>query len=166
MREIAEACHLTKANIYYYFKDKETLYVQVLEADMRILIEALDRASEQGTTCREKIAHITQVFMQLMSEKNTLIQMTMRSFGGLEREIRGLISRYRTELLRPIKVVLEQGIKQNEIIEVDTTVAAMTLIGMLGIFLTPHLLEIPLETMEHEIAPRAVQVFFDGIAKR
>ncbi len=166
MREIAEACHLTKANIYYYFEDKESLYVEVLEADMHALMLTLEQASEQGKTCREKITYITQAFMQLMNEKNTLILMTMRSFGGLEREIRGLVRRYRTEMLRPIRDVLDEGVQRGEIIAVDTNLASVMLVGMLAVFLAPRLLEIPFETTEHEIGPRAVQVFFDGIAKR
>ncbi len=166
MHDIAQACHLTKANLYYYFKDKEALYVEVLEADMVTLIRALDEASEQGATCREKISDITRVFMQLLTDKDTLILMTIRSFSGLEHEIRGLVSRYRTELVRPIERALEEGIQRGEVIEMDPRTAAMALIGMMSIYLAPPLLGMPMESMGQEIAPRLVQFYFDGIAKR
>ena len=166
MREIAEACKMTKANLYYYFKDKESLYVQVLEADMLALISALEQASQQGGTCREKITRFAETFMNLVREKNTLIQMTMRHFGGLEREIRGLVRRYRVHLMEPIERVLQEGVRRRELCALNTRLAALSLLGMMSIFLAPHLLEIPLEEAESEIVPHTVQVFLDGARAR
>ena len=58
MREIAEACDITKANIYYYFKDKESLYLEVLENDLLEIIAALRLAARAEGTCRVRIARI------------------------------------------------------------------------------------------------------------
>jgi AcrR family transcriptional regulator len=166
MREIAEACKMTKANLYYYFKDKESLYVQVLEQDMLALISALEQASQQGSTCHEKIARLTETFMTLVCEKNTLIQMTMRHFGGLEREIRGLVRRYRVQLMQPIERVLKEGVRRRELRALNTRLAALSLFGMMSIFLTPHLLELPLDEAESEIVPHTVDLFLNGARAR
>jgi len=166
MREIAEACKMTKANLYYYFKDKESLYVQVLEQDMLALINALEHASQQGNTCHEKITHLTETFTNLVCEKNTLIQMTMRHFGGLEREIRGLVRRYRVQLMQPIERVLKEGIRRRELRALNTRLAALSLLGMMSIFLTPYLLELPLEEPESEIVPHTVDLFLNGARAR
>lgn len=166
MREIAEAAQMTKANLYYYFKDKESLYVQVLEQDMLALINALEQASQQGNTCHEKILHMTETFMSLVHSKNTLIQMTMRHFGGLEREIRGLVRRYRVQLMQPIERVLKEGIRRRELRALNTRLAALSLFGMMSIFLTPYLLELPLDEAESEIVPHTVELFMNGARAR
>lgn len=166
MREIAEASQMTKANLYYYFKDKEALYVQVLEQDMLALISALEQASQQGNTCREKISRLTETFMSLIHEKNTLIQMTMRHFGGLEREIRGLVRRYRVQLVQPIERVLKEGVRRRELRALNTRLAALSLLGLMSIFLAPQLLEIPLEEAESEIVPHTVELFLNGARAR
>src|SRR5712692_4534787 len=68
MREIAEACAITKANIYYYFKDKEALYLQVLESDMTAMIEMLRLAAQSDHSCRARMARIAGMFMRLARE--------------------------------------------------------------------------------------------------
>src|SRR5438477_8187876 len=72
MREIAEACGITKANIYYYFKDKETLYLQVLESNMLAMIEALQQAARREGTVRDKIARVAETFVRLLHSKPAL----------------------------------------------------------------------------------------------
>ncbi len=166
MREIAEACHLTKANIYYYFQDKEALYVQILEADMLTLIQTLSKASQGRGTCRERLARVMETFMELTRTKTTLIQMTMRQFGGLEREIRGLVSRYRRELMQPFEQIIREGIQNGELRSLDPQLAALSFIGMMSILLTPALLDIPLETVETEIIPHTIDLFMAGAATR
>ncbi|MCX7839424.1 MAG: TetR/AcrR family transcriptional regulator [Anaerolineae bacterium] len=166
MREIAQAAQMTKANLYYYFRDKESLYVQVLEQDMIALIEALEQASQQGHTCHEKILRMTETFMSLVHSKNTLIQMTVRHFGGLEREIRGLVRRYRVQLMQPIERVLKEGVRRRELRALNTRLAALSLFGMMSIFLAPHLLELPLDEAESEIVPHTVELFMNGARAR
>ncbi len=166
MREIAEACQITKANIYYYFKNKESLYLQVLETDIQALIRTLDQASQRGETCRDKITNIVEGFLNLMREKQALIQITMRQFGGLEREIRGIVRRYRQQLTQPIEQVLEEGIRRGELRPLNSHLAALSLLGMMSIFLTKYLLGFPIESAGTQIVPHTVELFFDGARAR
>jgi AcrR family transcriptional regulator len=166
MREIAEACAITKANIYYYFKSKESLYLQVLETDLLALVETLERASQRGETCRDKITNIVESFLNLMQEQQTLLQITMREFGGLEREIRGLVRRYRTQLTEPIERALEEGKRVGELRSLSTPLTAVSLLGMMSIFLTKYLLDLPVESMETQTSHHTVELFFEGVRAR
>lgn len=166
MREIAEACHITKANIYYYFKDKESLYLHVLETDILALVETLERASQHGQTCRDRITSIVESFLNLVAEQQTLLQMTMREFGGLEREIRGLVRRYRTQLTSPIERVLEEGERMGEVRSLSPQLTAVSLLGMMSIFLTKYLLDLPVESREPQAAQHTVDLFFEGARAR
>jgi len=60
MREIAEACGVTKAALYYHFDDKETLIMAILEGYLNEM-EGLIKASRdlQGTS-REKISYMVR----------------------------------------------------------------------------------------------------------
>jgi len=162
MREIAEACQITKPNIYYYFKDKESLYVQILEADMLVLIQTLEEAGRQGVTCYEQITAMAQAFWSLMRQKTSLIQITFRQFGGLEHEIRGLVSRYREQLVAPVKQVIEGGIHRGELRALNSHLAALSFVGMVSVFLTEYLLEMPVQIRFEEAVEHAIQLFFDG----
>ncbi len=164
MREIAEASGVTKANIYYYFRDKESLYLEVLQADMEALITALETAAATAGTCRQRVASIAGAFSQIMREKTSVIQLALRQFGGLEPQMRGLVQRYRQDLVRPIAGVLAQGVDTGELRPLDPGLAAVSFLGMLSIFEASYLLGIPLDRPNAQALDGAVSLFFDGTA--
>ena len=51
MREIADDLNLSKASLYYYFPDKESLYRAVVEKEQS---EFLDRIAERMNTKKEQ----------------------------------------------------------------------------------------------------------------
>jgi AcrR family transcriptional regulator len=165
MREIAEACDITKANIYYYFKDKESLYLQVLESDMLEMIEALQRAARRAGTARDKIARIAETFVHLLHSKRTLIQMGMRPFGEPEPDIMGLVHRHRQELLQPIEQVLEEGIRAGELRLVNVHVTALSFMIIMRV-LVMKFAGGPPDVPESELVLHTVELLFDGIRAR
>jgi AcrR family transcriptional regulator len=166
VREIAQACGITKANIYYYFDSKERLYLEVLQADMLALIHVLDEAAQQPGSSRERILGVARAFWDLMRRKYTLIQITMRQFAGMEQQLRGLVQRYQDEMVGPIQRVLEQGIRDGEVRPLNARLAAAALLGMLSIFVASYLLEIALEAGQESTIDQTVNLFFDGVAQR
>jgi AcrR family transcriptional regulator len=166
MREIAEACGVTKANIYYYFESKERLYLEVLQADMLALIDVLDEAARQPGSSRDRILGVARSFWDLMRRKHSLIQITMRQFGGMEQQLRGLVQRYQDEMVGPIQRVLEQGIRDGEVRPLNARLAAAALLGMLSIFVASYLLEIALESGKDGTIDQTVDLFFDGVVQR
>ena len=164
MREIAEASAVTKANIYYYFKDKESLYLEILKTDIAALVAALDEAASADGSCRERVTRLATTFWELMQAKNALIQLSLRQFGGLEREMRGLVVGYQDEMVRPIVSVLADGINKGELRPLDPRVAAVSLMGMLSIFVASHLLDIPMRQSPQEAVSQTVDLFFEGAA--
>ena len=167
MREIAEACDITKANIYYYFKDKESLYLQVLESDMLEMIGALNRAAQREGTARDKIARIAETFVRLLRGKPALVKMGMRPFGEHEPDILGLIHRHRQELLRPVEQVLEEGIRSGELrlLNVPVTALSFVIIMRMLCIIAAKALPTP-DISESDMVLHTVELLFDGIRAR
>jgi AcrR family transcriptional regulator len=166
MREIADACGVTKANIYYYFENKERLYLEVLQADMLALIHVLDEAARQPGSSRQRILGVARSFWDLMRRKRSLIQITMRQFAGMEQQLRGLVQRYQDEMVGPIQQVLEQGMRDGEVRPLNARLAAAALLGMLSIFVASYLLEIALDDGQDSVIDQTADLFFDGVAQR
>jgi AcrR family transcriptional regulator len=167
MREIAEACDITKANIYYYFKDKESLYLHVLESDMLEMIEALNRAAEREGTARDKIARMAETFMWHLHGKPALIRMGMRPFGEQEPDILGLVQRHRQELLRPVERVLEDGMRSGELRLLNIPVTALSFMIILRVLVSMASKWLPPpEISESDLALHTVELLFDGIRAR
>ena len=166
MREIAEACDITKANIYYYFKDKESLYLQVLESDLLAMIAALRQAAQQEGTCRARMSCIAATFRRLAEEKKPLIQMGMRHFGGAGDEMRGMFRRHRRQLVESIERVLSDGVESGELRVVDIRSSALSFMGMIFVHIVKRTEEDLPPLAEAELTERTVDVLFDGIGAR
>ncbi|PVH27722.1 TetR/AcrR family transcriptional regulator [Pararhodobacter oceanensis] len=67
MQAIADACHLPKANLHYYFSSKETLYRRVVERIFTIWLEAADSFETSATPDVALRRYITRK-MQLSRE--------------------------------------------------------------------------------------------------
>jgi AcrR family transcriptional regulator len=167
MREIAEACGITKANIYYYFKDKESLYLQVLESDMLEMIGMLNRAAQREGTARDKIARIAETVVRLLHSKPALIRMGMRLLGEHEPDILGLVHSHRQELLRPVEEVLEEGMRSGELrlLNVQVTALSFVIIMRVLVIMTAKGLPPP-DISESDMVLHTVELLFDGIRAR
>ncbi|MDP3046707.1 MAG: hypothetical protein Q8O07_04450, partial [Chloroflexota bacterium] len=97
--------------------------------------------------------------------KHSLIQITMRQFGGMEQQLRGLVQRYQDEMVGPIQQVLEQGIRDGEVRPLNARLAAAALLGMLSVFVASYLLEIAVDTGHGNTVDQTVDLFFDGVAQ-
>ena len=166
MREIGEACGITKANIYYYFKDKESLYLQVLESDMLEMIGALQRAAERDGTARDKIARIAETFVRLLHSKPALIRMGMRPFGEHEPDIFGIIHRHRQELLRPVEQVLQEGIRSGELRLLNVPATALTFVMFMRVLVIGSAKGFAPDMSESHMVLHTMELLFDGIRAR
>ena len=167
MREIAEACDITKANIYYYFKDKKALYLQVLESDMLEMIEALRSAAQREGTARDRIARIAETFVRLLHSKPALIRMGMRPFGENEPDTLGLIHRHRQELLLPVERVLEEGMRSGELRLLNVPVTALSFVISMRVLVIMATKRLPgPDSSESDMVLHTVELLFDGIRAR
>lgn len=61
--EIAEAAELSKGTIYLYFKNKEEIYVAIVQRGMRFLTELTREAIAKPTTGKDKVKAIGQALL-------------------------------------------------------------------------------------------------------
>jgi AcrR family transcriptional regulator len=81
MQEIANACELSKAALYLYFRDKESIIRELLEKAMSTLYDGLEFAMESRERGVEKLAAMGGAFIVLLkrqSEKLILIDLISR----------------------------------------------------------------------------------------
>jgi AcrR family transcriptional regulator len=64
IHEIAEAAGMTRSAPYYYFRNKEDLYVEVTRREISRAVDHMIVRLEQATTFREKLIGIITTFME------------------------------------------------------------------------------------------------------
>jgi AcrR family transcriptional regulator len=164
MREIAEACSLSKAGIYYHFKDKEDLFLALLANNLERVGSLLAEVQPEGSTTRERIELFARrLFTHLSGDERAVIRLANQEMSKLSAEIRETFGqRYFTVFIGPLQDIFAEGVKTGDLRPLDPKVSAWVLLGMLY-----PLFSASSETRP-EMALKAVEqslsIFFDGLS--
>jgi len=165
MREIAEACQLSKAAIYYHFKSKEDLYIENLRQALEALEQVVKQASSQGADYRERMRNVATAYLDLMMRKKSLIRLAAERMGESRAETEELAVNYHSLILGLIEPVLADGVARHEFKPMNVSVAALCFIGMLNAFIIERIWGGgTTESLTHQdLADQAVDLLLYGI---
>jgi len=114
---IARAAKVNKALIYYYFKDKETLYGAALDFAFGQLGEHMMAVLDRDLAPREKVlTYVSTYFDFIASHKfnRNLVQMEMMRAGHGSPHLKRIARRYFQPLYRRLSEVIREGIAAGE----------------------------------------------------
>lgn len=138
MREIAEACGLSKAGLYYHFKDKEDLFLAILEENLSQLSSLINDAQERGQTAAEQLQlFVRAIFTQLPAGRRSIIRLASQEMDKVSDEARtDFHQRYNQEFVGRIRAILEAGINAGEFRRLDPGLCAWALLGLMYPFMS------------------------------
>ncbi len=110
---IAQAAHVNKALLYYYFKDKETLYEAVLEHVFSGLRERVVPVLERDLPPREKMLQYLGAYFDYIAENPCFPRVVqaewMRSPGKHNARMQEVARRHFRPIYQQVLEVLQQG---------------------------------------------------------
>ena len=118
MTNIANACNMSKANLYHHFSSKEDLYRQILIRAQKNTQNILEKTKEITGTNIEKIEFFINEHLNQMLKDPMKYKLLAREFSDL-----GLSSRSLTSIglmeqnLSQIVALIDQAKRKKEIIE-------------------------------------------------
>lgn len=120
---IAQAAHVNKALLYYYFKDKDTLYEAVLDHVFSGLKERVVPVLERDLAPREKMLQYLGAYFDYIAENPRFPRVVqsewMRSPGKRTAQMEGIAKQYFRPIYQKLVEVLQQGIAAGEFRPVD-----------------------------------------------
>ncbi len=167
MREIAEACEMSKAAIYYHFKNKEDLYIENLRQALEELGRTVEQASGEGANCRERMTNIAIAYLDMVMRKKSLIRLLVEMMGELGAETEELVVSYHGLIPGLIESVLADGVANHEFKPVNVRVAALCFVGMLNAFMIERIWgggETEPST-DQNVVDQVVDVLFYGMSR-
>lgn len=133
MAEIAKDLSFSKALLYYYFPDKNSLYSAVLESLIEESLETTKEAVEKTSTVLEGIHTILEVNMDFKKKYFNLMEYTIVMRKELPAELEAILIRFFERQQKIVEQVFRRGIERGELKKVDTTEAArIFLFGTIG----------------------------------
>lgn len=163
MRELSRDSGLAKGTIYYYFQDKQTIYLNVIERDMLSVGRRLAEAAQVSDDCILRLRSIVETYFDIVRSNRSLIIARMREISGMEEPLRMLVHKYRYTLLEPVTVLLAEGISQHVFRPLDTEMAAISLFAMINSFAT-HRLLLDETDITPDVIEQTLELFLRGIA--
>jgi AcrR family transcriptional regulator len=157
MREIAEATGLSKAGLYYHFKDKEDLFLAILAADLEILAGVVSGARAAGPSARAQVEALIHRLFAQAPEQRAILRLASNDLPQLSAAARERFGQlYEQRFIGQIEALLVDGVARGEIAPLDTRSATWLLLGML----------LPFFNSGRRSAPPTaliLRIFFEGV---
>jgi AcrR family transcriptional regulator len=165
MRQIAEAVGVTKAALYYHFRDKEELFVAIVEQYLVAMSELIDQVVESRTGAREQVSESVQHILAQPPEQRSIIRLASQEISNISPPNRArFLAMYHEQFVERIAALLQEGMARGELRAVDPALATWTLLGMMYPYLHPSP---PTQLLPSAaLIEQQLQIYLDGITPR
>lgn len=162
MRQIADEVGVSKAALYYHFKDKEELFLEILGGYLEKIAQMFDAIEAQTPDSRERIRLMIDGILSHPAEQRAIIRLAMQESAHLTPAGRqSLMADYQRLFLTRIQTILASGMTRGELNPLPPQVVTWALLGML----TPYFYPPPMGTPPTPEVILALQtLFLQGVA--
>jgi TetR/AcrR family transcriptional regulator len=132
---IAREARVNKALLYYYFKDKETLYGAVLDDAFGGLKNAVFQVLDSNLPPREKVLEYAMAYFDFIASNQLYPRLMqremMRAREGQSHHIDKVIKNYIQPIFTRVSEVMRQGIASGEFRRVDPAQFVPSMVAMI-----------------------------------
>jgi AcrR family transcriptional regulator len=132
LREISESLSVTKPALYYHFKDKEELFVAILNQNLNKMSDGIDDLLAKKLSCAETINLFIHLVLNQPVEDRAVIVLEIQEVKHLGETARAKFYQlYQQKFIHKIQAIFALGIDNGELRKVDPAFATWTLLGIL-----------------------------------
>jgi AcrR family transcriptional regulator len=137
MREIADACGVTKAALYYHYPSKSDLLLDIVATYLDTMAAVVDRARASEPTAARQLEAIVAELFALPPEGRAVIRLAMHDLRHLpEADQAAFGVAYQERFLQPLADLVQAGSASGEFAPHDPTTVVWIILGMLYPFLS------------------------------
>jgi AcrR family transcriptional regulator len=163
IRDIAQACGMTNAALYYHFKNKEDLFLAMLQRDHEKTLDDLRAAAAGPGDLRADLKQLVTRYAAITCERRQSFQTLWRDVKQMEDlRARKWFGEMQYEVMRPLVERLEQAEAAGEIKSGETRLYARLLHGMIIALTHGNRPDKPHKVSAQEV-DAAVDVFLNGV---
>lgn len=162
VRSVVEAAGVTKPALYYYFRNKDDLFQQIVAAHFDRVSEVIDAAMAAGPTLRARLRALVQGIMDDMEREPDRVRFLMTAHHRPERDqpqVDLMILHLRK--IAPIQQMFAEAVAAGEIrTDIPIETLSMAFIGLMNLQLMAHIRQ----TGRAVDVDALIEVFFHGAA--
>jgi TetR/AcrR family transcriptional regulator len=131
LTEIATSLGVTKAALYHYFPNKNSLLAACFEHAMDVAFACLERGRKQGSNGRDRLVlTISGYVSQLIDELNCCV--VLMEEQALEPGDRAKLVRQRDRFERALRALVKEGIDDGSVVPCDPKLAIFVILGAMN----------------------------------
>lgn len=128
--EVCQRCALSKPTLYYYFGDKENLFVQVLRYKLHGFREVIE---QPGPLADRLERTVTAILASFTADYTTFLRdrAHLKQAASLE----AVRNAFRAELFEPLAALMQEGIAAGELCADDPATLTLLFMGIINNFI-------------------------------
>ena len=131
LTEIATGLGVTKAALYHYFPNKNSLLAACFEQAMDVAFASLERGRKQGRNGRDRLVLTISFYVaQLLDELNCCV--VLMEEQALEPADRAKLVRQRDRFERALRALVREGIEDGSVVPCDPKLAIFVILGAMN----------------------------------
>jgi AcrR family transcriptional regulator len=161
MREIADACGITKPALYYHFAGKSAVLNAICVGYLDQVADVVADSADHGTG-ETRLRWLVHGLFALPPARRAIMRLAMHDLDQLEPDDRAAFGRaYVERFLQPITELFAAGSATGEFVDADPTLLTRLLLGVLYPFFAP-----PRDEGAGEPVDDLLDVFCGGVLRR
>jgi TetR/AcrR family transcriptional regulator, cholesterol catabolism regulator len=129
LQEVAEELDVTKAALYYYVKDKEDLLLRIYQHTLELALASVEAIVQSEQPPAEKVRALIDNQVRLITSRPELFTVYFHEKAHLSAEHGEVATRLERQIVQRVAMVLREGIASGAFQDIDTTVAAFSVLG-------------------------------------
>lgn len=124
MSDIGKKVHLNKASLYYHFRDKLTLYTEVVTMHRKKYLYELQALMNVQTTITDKILTFIQAEIKFSQQTSRILTNSNNHVYDTKMETKSVYDAIIEEDVRQLAVLIQEGVELKEFSSCDTRAIA------------------------------------------
>ena len=167
VREIVAEAGVTKPVLYYYFGNKEGIYIELLEGSFKKLEDLLDSFHSEEGKVSEKLVTLYDRFFQLICENIETVRLMHSIYYGPPQGAPFYdFEAYHRKLQDAVERLVEEGVRAGEFRTLDVSDVTLAIIGVLHVAMNSSLCQTSKAAVTRDGLSRLLNVIFQGILKK
>ena len=163
IREIVSQAGVTKPVLYYYFENKEGIFLAILKRAARMQEAILADVRERTGAVLDRLIYLYHRIYQGVGEHQQLFKMIHNLIFGLPQGApEGDTAHYSRRMAEAIKEIYVQGLASGEVRHADPDEAAMMVLALMDFCF--HLAYIRPESLDPAQGERLLRLAFQGLS--
>ena len=162
MREISEAVGVSKAALYYHFKDKEELFLAILSSNLNEIESAIAQIQSKPVSYSEQIILFVEYVLKQPAEQRAMIRLASQEMSQLSATARKKFDKtYHDHFIGKLQSIFQAGVENGEFRPIDPAIATWALLGIMYPYFYPaHSGATPVRP---EIINQIISIYMNGV---